>query len=78
MGPAKTQHVIDWVMRVSAAAILATGVVFGAIVRHIAELGIVAQNGGGPLFGLALFVFAGSAVAPWIRRNEIPRIGAGL
>ena len=47
-------------------------VISGAIVRHLAKLGIVVQDDGGLLFGLALLVFAGSAAAPTIRRKEIP------
>lgn len=57
-------------------AILALGVITGAIVSHLTKLGIVVQNDGGLLFGLALLVFAGSAVVLFIRRKEIPVIGA--
>lgn len=59
-------------------AILALGVITGAIVSHLTKLGIVVQNDGGLLFGLALLVFAGSAVVLFIRRKEIPVIGARL
>src|SRR3982751_591872 len=41
-------------------AILAAGVISGAIVSHITRLGIVVQNDGGLLFILAVAVLAGS------------------
>ena len=59
-------------------AILAIAVISGAIVSHLTKLGIVVQNDGGLLFGLALMVFAGSAAVLIIRRREIPVIGARL
>lgn len=59
-------------------AALALGVISGAIVSHLVKLGIVVQNDGGLLFGLALLVFAGSALVLIIRRKEIPVIGARL
>lgn len=52
-------------------AILALGVISGAIVSHLTRLGIVVQDDGGLLFGLALVVFAGSAVVLWMRRGEL-------
>ncbi|MBS0195395.1 MAG: DoxX family protein [Planctomycetes bacterium] len=54
---------------------LALGVISGAIVSHLTRLGIVVQNDGGLLFGLALVVFLGSAGVLMIRRKHLPIIG---
>lgn len=59
-------------------AMLSIAVISGAIVSHLTKLGIVVQNDGGLLFGLALVVFAGSAIVLFLRRREIPVIGARL
>lgn len=59
-------------------AILALGVISGAIMSHLTKLGIVVKDDGGLLFGLALVVFVGSAGIVFIRRYEIPVIGAVL
>lgn len=59
-------------------AMLSLGVISGAILSHLAKLGIVVQDDGGLLFGLALVVFAGSAIVLFLRRREIPVIGARL
>jgi len=58
--------------------LLSLGVISGAIVSHLTRLGIVVLDDGGLLFGLALVVFACSAVVLWIRRGELPLIGARL
>jgi hypothetical protein len=57
-------------------ALLSLGVISGAIVSHLTRLGIVVMNDGGLLFGLALVVFACSAVVLWLRRGELPVIGS--
>jgi putative oxidoreductase len=59
-------------------AILAMGVMAGAIMSHLAILGIEVKADGGLLFGLALTVFVGSAIVLLIRRAEIPWIGRHL
>ena len=59
-------------------ALLSLGVISGAIVSHLTRLGIVVMNDGGLLFGLALMVFACSAVVLWLRRGELPVIGTRL
>ena len=59
-------------------AILALGVISGAIVSHLTRLGIVLKNDGGLLFILALVVFVGSAAILFIRRTNIPLIGPRL
>lgn len=59
-------------------AILALGVISGAIVSHLTKLGIVVKGDGGLLFGLAVVVFVSSAVVLLIRRGQIPIIGGWL
>ncbi len=59
-------------------ALLALGVITGAITSHFTTLGIVVQDDGGLLFTLALIVFAGSAGVLYLRRRELPVIGASI
>jgi uncharacterized membrane protein YphA (DoxX/SURF4 family) len=59
-------------------AILALGVISGAIFSHLTKLGIVVKGDGGLLFGLALIVFVASAIVLLIRRGQIPVIGQAL
>jgi hypothetical protein len=61
---------------IGAAAALA--IISGAIFSHLTRLGVVVQNDGGLLFGLAVAVFAGSLAILWIRRRQIPVIGPRL
>ena len=56
-------------------ALLALGVISGALVSHLTKLGIVVKNDGGLLFGLAVVVFVASASVLVIRRGQIPVIG---
>jgi uncharacterized membrane protein YphA (DoxX/SURF4 family) len=56
-------------------AMLAVGVISGAIFSHLTKLGIVVKNDGGLLFILALVVFAGGVAILAIRRAQIPVIG---
>jgi uncharacterized membrane protein YphA (DoxX/SURF4 family) len=60
---------------VTLGAILSLGTISGAILSHLTKLGIVVQDDGGTLFGLALVVFVCSAALLWLRRREIPVIG---
>ena len=55
-----------------AGALLALGVISGALVSHLTVLGIVVQNDGGLLFGLAITVFVTSAVTAFLHRRQIP------
>jgi len=59
-------------------AILALGVISGAIVSHLTKLGVVVKGDGGLLFGLAVVVFVASALVLLIRRGQIPVIGDAL
>jgi len=56
-------------------AVLALGVISGAIASHLGPLGIEVMGDGGLLFGLACVVFAGSALVAWIHRRELPLLG---
>jgi hypothetical protein len=53
-------------------ALLALGVMGGAIMSHLTVLGIIVQNDGGLLFGLALTVAACSLVTLVLHRRQIP------
>lgn len=59
-------------------ALLALGVISGALVSHLTRLGIEVQGDGGLLFALACLVFAGSAIVLWLRRGELPVVGTRL
>ena len=61
---------------VTLGALLALGVMTGAIGSHLTKLGIVVQNDGGLLFGLALTVFACCTIVLVLRRREIPVLGS--
>lgn len=52
-------------------ALLALGVISGAIVSHVTKLGIVVQNDGGLLFALALVTFACCAAVLLTRRRQL-------
>ena len=56
-------------------AILAMGVMAGAIMSHLTILGIEVKGDSGLLFGLAMTVFVSSAIVLGIRRGEIPLVG---
>ena len=57
---------------------LALGVISGAIFFHLTKLGIVVQDDGGLLFGLAVIVWFGSAFIAWLHRRDLPVIGSKL
>jgi putative oxidoreductase len=61
-----------------AGALLALGVMVGAIVSHLTVLGVEVMGDGGLLFALALIVFCASAVALASHRTQIPVIGRRL
>jgi uncharacterized membrane protein YphA (DoxX/SURF4 family) len=60
--------------RAWAGALLALMVMAGAIFSHLTVLGIVVQNDGGLLFGLALTVAICSLVTLVLHRRQIPFI----
>ena len=53
-------------------AVLALGVISGAIFFHLTSLGIVVMDDGGALFVMALVVFVCSLTVAWLRRGQIP------
>jgi hypothetical protein len=59
-------------------AMLALGVIGGALVSHLTKLGIAVKGDGGLLFILAVAVFISSAGVLAIRRSQIPLIGPRL
>jgi len=56
-------------------AVLSLGVISGAILSHLAILGIEIKGDGGLLFYLALAVFVGSILLIWPRRKSLPIVG---
>ena len=60
---------------VTRGALLAFGVMTGAIGSHLTKLGIVVKDDGGLLFALAVVVFLSSVAVLAIRRREIPLLG---
>lgn len=60
--------------RAWAGALLALGIMSGAIFSHLTVLGIVVQNDGGLLFGLAVTVAVCSLVTLILHHRQIPFI----
>lgn len=60
---------------VTLGAVLALGVMTGAILSHLTVLGVVVKDDGGLLFGLAIAVFVSAAVVLLLRRGEVPYVG---
>src|SRR5688572_28703177 len=56
-------------------ALLALGVICGALFFHFTTLGIEVQGDGGFLFMLACTVFVASSIILWQERKNIPVIG---
>jgi putative oxidoreductase len=63
---------------VAVGALLALGTMSGAIFFHLTKLGIVVQDDGGLLFGLAITVFVSAAFLLWLHRRTLPLVGAHL
>ena len=59
-------------------AVIAIGVLAGAIISHLTVLGIVVMNDRGLLFFLALITVACCSVVLFFNRRSIPLIGAQL
>lgn len=57
-------------------AVLALGVMSGAIFFHLTRLGVVVQDDGGLLFALAVIVWAGSMFITWLFRRDLPAVGS--
>jgi len=56
-------------------ALVAIGTMFGAIISHLAVLGIEVMDDGGLLFGLAVTAFIAAATVLFLRRSQIPVVG---
>jgi uncharacterized membrane protein YphA (DoxX/SURF4 family) len=56
-------------------AVLALGLMSGAIFFHLTQLGIEVQNDGGKLFAMALGVLICSLIVLWVNRNQVPILG---
>jgi len=56
-------------------ALLALGVLSGAIMSHLFILGIDVQGDGGLLFALGVTAFVASAIVLVLRRTELPLLG---
>jgi hypothetical protein len=63
---------------VAIGAVISLGVISGAILSHLTELGIVVQDDGGTLFILAVTIFVLSLVTLIIHRKELPIVGSKL
>jgi putative oxidoreductase len=59
-----------------AGAILAIGVMAGAIYFHLTVLGLIVMNDGGLLFGLAVAVTACSLITLYLHRHQVPYYNA--
>jgi putative oxidoreductase len=57
---------------------LTAGVLSGAVMMHLTQLGIEINGDGGSLFYLALITFLLSMIVLWFVRKEIPIIGKML
>ena len=56
-------------------ALIALGIISGAIMMHLTDLGIEVQGDGGYLFALALVVWIFSAIVLWMNKKELPLVG---
>ncbi|WP_299122360.1 DoxX family protein [uncultured Winogradskyella sp.] len=61
-----------------AGAMLATGLMTGAILMHLTQLGIEVKGDGGVLFYTAIITFVLSCIILYSQRKEIPVIGKQL
>ncbi len=62
----------------AAGALLALGVMAGAIFAHLFVLGVEVKGDGGLLFALALAVFSCGGLVAGVRRVELPIVGCKL
>ncbi len=59
-------------------AVLAMGLMGGAIMGHLTKLGIEVQGDHGLLFKLAITVLVAATLVAFLRRKELPIVGAHL
>lgn len=53
-------------------AAMSIGIMFGALLSHILILGVVVQNDGGLLFGLACVVLFACLILVYLERSQVP------
>ena len=58
--------------------LLSLGLMGGALMGHLTKLGLVVQDDGGLLFGLAVTVSVAATLVVWLRRGELPFVGTRL
>ncbi|SNR30546.1 DoxX family protein [Lutibacter flavus] len=61
-----------------AGALLTIGIISGAVLMHLTQLGIEINNDGGKLFYMAFIVLILSILILWKQRKKIPLIGYKL
>ena len=69
---------ILWPRFTWAGALIAAGVMAGAILSHLTVLGIEVQGDRGLLFGLALAVLLSTGALLYITRSQMPVVGGHL
>ena len=52
------------------------GLMVGAIGSHLTKIGIEVDGDGGALFSMAVIAFIAGLTATWIRRRQLPVLGA--
>ena len=57
-------------------AVLAIGLMIGAVGSHLFVLGVDLQGDGGTLFAMAWVVLAAASAVAWVRRGSIPVLGS--
>ncbi|MBT8326460.1 MAG: DoxX family protein [Bacteroidia bacterium] len=57
-------------------SLIALGIISGAIMMHLTDLGIEVQGDGGYLFALAILVWIFSAVVLWMNKTKLPIVGS--
>ena len=61
-----------------AGALLTVGIISGAILMHLTQIGIEVHNDGGKLFYLAIIVFLLASIILFDQRKNIPLLGPKL
>lgn len=58
--------------------LLTLGIISGAILMHLTNLGIEINGDGGMVFYMAILVFVLSLIVLWINRKSLPFVGKSL
>ncbi len=59
-------------------ALLTLGIISGALLMHLTNLGIEINGDGGMVFYMAILVFVLSLIVLWLNRKSVPFIGKNL